>query len=344
MIESIDTLAGVTYQEAIRKILKGKGIGLFYETFGNAKEFIQDRAASSDHPLIRVQGLWAGKSHNYTDDYAQRAIVIAKNLEGIVMNTGYRNLLYSPFCEHRKDKGYIEELFRNIESIAPSLILVNSPISGGAFIKSTAKRYNEIHHNDKPAGDPGEFFGFSFDGLNAVDAQVMKYWKMYRKAIYRMIWNQHLNNTFNSKYFIENPLERTYRPGETDLKSYSAITGDMLPSEIANGWTLKTHSEQDRPKDPSGNKVVVLGPGRGKLEMKVNGKVIATAKHAEAERDHNTKKLTGRYLHRFSNWGFKYFKKSKKMGADGRIKLVHSGKSIGQIDTRYRQGTYRNKA
>jgi len=132
MIVFVDSLGGVKYPEVIAKLPKRYGTGYFFEEFGlAAKQIASD--LKNNRIFIRVQGLWAGKSHNYTDAHRKRAIEIARALNKTSTDLN-RAIYYSPFCEHLKDSAYMSALFNDIRKVAPRLYLVNSPIRGGSWV------------------------------------------------------------------------------------------------------------------------------------------------------------------------------------------------------------------
>lgn len=63
----VDSLGGIKYPEVMAKLPKKYGSGYFYEEFGLAKKQIE--LDIKTRVFSRTQALWAGKSHNYTDDH-----------------------------------------------------------------------------------------------------------------------------------------------------------------------------------------------------------------------------------------------------------------------------------
>jgi hypothetical protein len=314
MIIFIDTLAGVKYPDEIAKLPKRYGTGYFFEEFGNAKSQIA-KDLKSGRSFIRVQGLWSA-SHKYNDE--KKAIQIAKELNKL------GKLYYSPYCEAKEPAAKMLALFKKIEKVAPNLILVNSPISGGQWVDGYI---NEIHHNDKPSGMPKGQYIYSFDGLHQPDCDVEIYKKRHLndpKCIAFGIWALQHNAKINAKDKTPAKLRKCKPTVDLNNSLIFQIENAKAKVSLPKGWLYKSHSEQHHNVDPRANKPVILTP-KGK-----RFKQVTLDKHKLRESGSHD----GRQVWRFSQWGYK----------TGRVlEIKADGKLIGTVDGGFRQNEYREK-
>lgn len=314
MIIGVDTLAGVKYPEIIEKLPKKYATGYFFEEFGNAKKQIE-KDVKSGRCLVRVQGLWSA-SHKYNDE--KKAIKIAKELSKL------GQLYYSPYCEHKESAAKMLALFKKIEAVAPNLILVNSPISGGQWVDGYI---NEIHHNDKPAGMPKGEYIFSMDGLHQPDCDIEIYKARHLnnpKCIAFFVWALQHNCKINAKDKTPAKLRKCKPTKELNESLIFQVINSKQKVSLPKGWLYKSHSEQHQNVDPRANKPVILTP-KGK-----RFKSVSLGKHQLKESGTHD----GRQVWRFSKWGYQA----------GRVLEIRAdGKLIGTVDAAWRQNEYREK-
>lgn len=324
MIIFVDTLAGVKFPEIIAQLDPKYGTGYFWEEFGNAKKQV-NKDAKSGRTFIRIQGLWAGKSHNYTSEHRSKALKFARHIEQLAKENKKLDLYYSPFCEHKKDAKFMRQLFKELEKICPSVTLVNSPISGGQWLDGYV---NEIHHNDKPPGMPKGKHIYSMDGLHQPDCDITKYLKYLNdpNCIAFGVWGLQDNCKRNAK--DQTPaLERKCKPThDFHLSLIFQVEKRKLNVELQDGWIAKTHSEQHKDVDPRANKIVLVGP-KGKKQKKVSIGGIELQDGGLTEDKRNT--------WRSNLWGFKQPRSPMKVVADG--------KTVGNFDPAFRQNEWREK-
>lgn len=266
----VDTLAGVKFPEVIAQLAKEYGTGYFWEDFGNAKAQVE-KDAESGRTLIRIQGLWAGKSHNYTETHRAKALKFARHIEQIAKFNSTCDIYYSPFCEHRKDAAYMLKLFKELEKICPSVKLVNSPIKGGQWVDGYI---NEIHNNDKPAGMPKGKFIFSMDGLHQPDCDITKYLHYLENpnCIAFFVWALQDNCKKSSKDTTL-ALARKCKPThDLHLSMIFQLENKKQSVSLKAGTIWKTHSEQHKDIDPRANKGVFVGEVGRKYESVKVGK------------------------------------------------------------------------
>jgi hypothetical protein len=323
----VDTLGGVKYPEVIAKLPKKYATGFFYEEFGDARKLIQ-KEAKSGRAMLRIQGLWAGSSHNYGESHRKRSLQIAKELSKIAVATD-RIIYYSPFCEHKKDAAYMSKLLNEID-LLPNLIPVNSPISGGQWVTGFI---NEIHHNDKPAGMPKGQYIFSMDGLHQPNCNIEIYKAKYLNdpnCIAFYVWALQHNCKPNSKPESNiPPKQRQTKPSpDLDKSLIFQIENAKQKVSLAKGWTAKTHSEQHKPVEPTANKFVLVTP-KG-----VACKRVKVGKYDLRDGGFYTDSGQKRQTWRSNFWAYK---------AGRVVQVIADGKLIGTIDLPFREGDYKEK-
>lgn len=320
----VDTLAGVKYPEVIAQLPRKYGTRYFFEEFGNAKKQIV-RDIQSGRGLIGVQGLWAGKSHNYTSSHRVLAIKIAKVLNQISIQFG-KPIYYSPFCEHKKDKAYMLALFADIHKVAPKLILVNSPIRGGQFVNDP--RYiDEIHHNDKPPGMPKGKFIFSMDGLHQPDCDITNYlhYLSNPNCIAFFVWALQHNCKKNTKDLTPAKQRKCKPTHDLNMSLIFQLENKKQAVSLQKGHISKSHAEQHENVDMRANELTYIGP-KGARPKKVK---IGTMDLEESGITDD-----GRPVFRSNRWAYKA----------GRVATVLvDGKSVGTVDIPFRQNEWKEK-
>ena len=322
-IVCIDTLGGVKYPEVIAKIPKKNGTGYFWEEFGPAKGAIE-KDARSGRSYIRVQGIWS-KTHSFGSSDEGKAVRIAKEVQRLAVKYPKTLFEYSPYCEHRKDAKYMEALLRKLLTHCPKVALVNSPISGGQWVRGFK---NEIHHNDKPAGMPEGRFNYSMDGLHQLDCDIEKHKKVIQNPCCDawFCWALQNNCKPNSKPENNKPPKQRKTKPTPDLHTAMLFQVENAKQKVSlpKGWLYKAYAEQHTDVDSRANKPVILGPkgkrfrklSLGKIELKESGI------------------KDGRQVWRCNQWGF-------KIGRTLEIKA--DGKLVGTVDAAWRENELREK-
>lgn len=340
----LDLLSGAKYPEVVKKV-RGGCLGIFYEVdgFGNAHELIAWASRSKKWEAIRVQGVWKD-DHKFAAAEETLAINRAKKLQTIAENS-LVPIYYSPFCEHQRDAAYMLSLLQKIEKVAPKLLLVNTPVSGGQWINHP-KYIDEIHHDDKTAGIPKHQYFFSFDGKTStgngsVDADCEEYKRKYSKAKYFFFWITQFNLTKNAKPESKKPRkDRRCKPTQKLINSVYYHRKDKGNTTLPTSIVWKSHSEQhsdDTAGEWSANKPVAIIPNKAtKLQLvTLSGKVLATIT-SSVKYNHG-----GGWLYRFPSWGCDYANLAIKEQGSPTCKLVADGKNLGTLNPAYRAGKKR---
>jgi len=323
MIIGVDTLAGVKYPEVTAKLAKRYGTGYFWEEFGVARKEIE-ADLKVGRPIVRVQGLWAGKSHNYTESHRRRSLQIANALNAIGKAQGKR-IYYSPFCEHKKDTEYMSKLLWEIQTRFEFLIPVNSPINGGQWVIGYV---NEIHHNDKPAGMPRGEFIYSMDGLHQPDCDITRYthYLTNPNCIAFYVWALQHNAKRNAKDTTLAKDRKAKPTHDLNMSLIFQLETQKKKVKLADGHIIKTHSEQHKDVDPRANKLVYVGPkGSRPKSVKVGREQLV---------DSGVTPGDNRPVFRSSKWAY-------KMGRV--VRVFVDGKVVGTVDLPFRENEWRDK-
>lgn len=318
---------------------RSEAMGVFWDVFGDAEKVVRGWAQAGVEN-IRIQGQWAGKSHNYTDAHRKRALKIAKKVGALAREFPNTKFFYSPFCEHKKGAAYMRELLIDCRAAAGvdtlNTNMVNSPILGGSWVDGWV---NEIHPASKPGGMPKGSYLFSCDGTSCVDTDIESLKSQYKDAYIFFMWTYQFNLRKSGKDDGSTPpRERKAKPTEKLIESVKYLCATPFgDGTLRPGDTYKTHSEQhtDTPT-PKNNKPVLLTHVKAKRAiLQVGGRKVV-ADYTAPEVDHTTKKPTGRHLYRFDQWGYEI---AIKLGGFATVRV--GNEVVGHVDPGFRAGTFR---
>jgi hypothetical protein len=338
-------ILGGKYQDVVKRS-KAKHKALLCQTRDKflpditplTKTLAIDRTTES----IEWYGLW-DDGHSFSNKDDSLVISLAKKLEAIAQKAPEKDFYYAPYLEHRKSAAYMLKLFSNISTVAPSLTLVNSAISGGGEWLNHPT-YRDEYHLDGGLPKPKGIYLVSVDGRanekkghgnGSVD---MPHEKLVAEHPNAIIWMDWITQD-NGKYGPKDKRKRNERDAwlYPDLDdSVCFLTNDPGEMSLAKGHIWKSHGEQDEHKpipDADDNKPAYIsnGPQYKKVEIKtISGKVLETVtksvkfKHGPG------------YLYRFKRWGFKYAQLAKKDTGKFTCVLVCDGKEIGRFNPGFR--------
>lgn len=317
----LDTLAGARYAKRVYKnVPKCWMVGFFWEEFGPSRKFLLG-LCNKGYKFIRVQIFWGGSGHSYPKSLDTKALKITKEISEIQAKFPGTKIFVSPFCEHREKASRMEMLLSKMQSAAPNLTFVNSPISGGAYVKMPGV-INEVHHNDTPGGSPGAGYIFSYDGLHCTDSDVEKMKAKHKNASFFLFWVLQFNRKQNRKDTLP-PKARKLKPTGNQLKAVMYLANDKTVDTLNKKWQWKSDAEQHSNVDKRASKPVLLGPIKGDVYVKAGSKKIPLVySGTEHGGDHVYRSL--------KLFGFQMAKKNR------RVRVFVNGKSIGEIDPGFR--------
>lgn len=323
-----ETLGAAKFPDRLKFIPNEFGISAFWEEFGPAKAVLTQEAKLG-RSLEKIQGVW-DKDHDYNNEQAQRSEKIAKEVQKLALafpNTGWE---YSPLCEHRWNSSKITELLRKCKNLAPNVTILNSPIAPGQFVSGFK---NEVHFGGKLSKPHGPYNG-SWDGLHCVDSDIEDFKKDFIDAAELWYWIAQ----FNCHAWPKDP-RRTTKPDEKLINSILYIALNSKGKvKLRDGYIYKSHSQQDQPIDPQGNKPVVIQPigasKAKKVELVRKGKVVASLNYGGVTEDPNPKKRRHVWKH------YTYY--GHTLGS--LLTVLVDGKSVGTVNGGFRQNEYRNNS
>lgn len=325
-----DYLGGAKFENVILKShLPGYGGGFFWEQFGNAAG-LTIKCAKKDGfmPFIRIQGLWAGSSHNYRG-MERKASKIAVEVHKIASDFNKVQFYYSPFCENKDcPTAFLEDLHAKF---GDKLTIVHSANKGTPLYGLRKVIINETHGDYRPKGANA----YSYDGLSCINADSEKFKQGIEKLAYFMYWTSADNGRRN-----DSPTGVPAIPNRvhwTSVKLNESVFYQALNTRtevtLKKGNLGKSHADPDTPPNPKeDNKLVILSNVKGKdCKLVFNGNVIAKADFAGISHE------DGRSIYRFNKWGYELAKKSRS------LEVIINDINLGKIDPGFRNNEYRDK-
>lgn len=213
MIIAHDYILGAKYERAIIDgHPNGRGAGFLINVSGIPSSLgtIERLASTGKAPLIRVHGVWRD-NHDFGKTQKKQAIKRAKRLAPIIEKFPNIKWYYSPFLEPRNPrKRLYNSTLKACRKVLPACTkLVASSLEGTVLKHADV---TEMHHNGYH-NVPGKKF-FSFDGLDAFEADVPAWLNRANKAEVFFLWTASYN-------------------GKRD-------TGDKTPRKLRKNWANQT--------------------------------------------------------------------------------------------------------
>lgn len=324
-----EILGGAKYQRAaLANVPRDRGVKLFANTFGNAKPLAR-KFAERGHPIIAMQGTWAGDSHNYTGAHRKTAIREAVAFDNIASLFPTQDFYYSPYCEHNHGAAHMNELLEEIESKCEHLILFNSPNKNGVILP---RWLNEVHGDYNPRDLRGVEYMWACDGMSIYDCDFARWMREHERAILKWAWIAQ----FNCKHKTTEKLpinQRKVRPVKKQFLSIGYMEAGKSPdTNLPAKFTWKSHSDQsnDRPRGRE-QKPVLICPVASEYADLINEKGRRVHRLFRNGNYHD-----GRPLYRASKWGYEI---GQRYGRSLRLRI--NGKIYGTIDPGFRQNEYR---
>lgn len=316
-------------KEVLKSHPRGQGGGVFWEEFNHGKNtgkaVVTEWAnrGPSFMPFIRVQGLWAGSSHNYSGK-ANKARKIAAELNKIAIQFPEIDFYYSPYCEANDCD---QTLLNELKEKYPKLIIVHTPNKNKPLAKNGI--LNETHGDYQPA----QMDCFSYDGLSCINADSEKFKELIPKLVYFMYWTSEDNGRRNDSASAPPIPQRKHWMSVKMNKSITyQSTNTRAAANLPKTWTGKSHGDPDTTPNPKDdNKYVMLATIKADEVQLLNGsKVVERLKYSGVSHE------DGRYIYRSNKWGFEIAKKGRV------LKVRIKGKIEGEIDPGFRVNNYRN--
>jgi len=260
-VPCVDTLAGNKYCDLIlRELPEGfiPGFILNVDGFGNSGRCIHKLAQSKKFPAIRVHLTWYDNHVTPVSDFDKIARS-AKQVQDIQNANPGIQLLLSPVLEHNMSQAHLTTLTAKIKRYAPNVKMFNTPWKG-------AKPNNwitEVHGVSPSIPRAPEYF-VSFDGVGAVDEDVVAWLKRYRTSSVACIWDTRLNGRYD-----KDQRPRAKRDTYPDARYFRSLVRLSYPitnapsfwapvTKLPTGWLIKTHAEDTNGKGDRRDKPLVF--------------------------------------------------------------------------------------
>lgn len=325
----LDVLAGVKYQDVlVKEWPEGWALGIFAETFGDARKTIKAILDTGRCPVVRVQLIWSD-AHAFGDKDIPKVRELSRQYNKIAARYPRVKFYLSPFCEgnlKNPDK-YLDIVKRN----APNCEPVNT-VWNGALSK---KYINEIHGNKK-AVPSGRYF-FSYDGQACVDANVAADKSKYSSADIFFFWDAQFNGKHEPEDSTPRPLRKDF-PDSKLIDSVIWLKNQKGDCKLPAKWLAKSHAENKGTDDWRANKLLIISPIKAEeiLLKASNGQVIETLGYYGTYEG-------GLYRYYSDQYGFELSQKAIRIQGINRpvVDVVINGKIYGQINPAFREGSYR---
>ena len=328
----LDLLGLARYSDAtIRAFPRGFGIGVFSKVdgFGDALPNLEKILKTGKAPFCRIQLRWSD-THTFKPEDFPGIVKEAKRC--FYLKSKYPNVkfYFSGACEHRMSASNAMKLAQMVKAATPGVVYVNCPLSDGAIVPGAI---NEQHGAGSPRSPE---YSFSYDGHNCVDADVEKHKRDFKNATFFMFWNCQANGRWSSdpkKDPTKRPLRKHY-PVPEQILGWAYMANSKGVPNFPSKYIYKSYSDQHKstdgkPKGKDQKPVFVKLPKYKKVEIKRNGRLIATAPYFGTYEG-------GGFRYYCSEWAWKIAEK-----AGGICDVFGDGTKIGTIEPGFRQNDYR---
>lgn len=338
MMIGMDYLGGAKFPNILlRNHPTGFAAGFFDSTFGNIWGVVDKLAASGRCPLIRINGPWT--AHLYIPAQHDKAIFEALEKTKDAARK-YPSILFqfAPICENDNTTSAYASLLRICQIRSGSQMeIINSRGTRG---REVAGFKSEVHGNTpRPRGA----YQYSYDGTNAVDADVEKDKVTHSRAGVFFLWHPSFNLRYKTqlsadrhepKHVIENdtapPKERNCKPTKELIESLARLGGPINGTPRLNrGDIWKSHADRNNtPPAPREYKPVFITPTSvARIELRDGDRVVATS----APR---TTFVDDRFVYRFDQFGYQIAGKV--------VDVYAGGRKIGSVNPAFRGGDFRS--
>ena len=338
MLFGMDYLGGAKYPNILlRNHPTGWAAGFFDSTFGRIWGVVDKLAASGRCPLIRINGPWT--AHRYVPAEHDNAIFLALG-RTIGMAAKYPALKwqFSPVCENDvTGRSYSDLLERCKVVAADDIEIINSRGTRGRDVRGFK---SEVHGNTPT---PSGAYQYSYDGTNAVDADVIKDLETRKRAGVFFLWHPAFNLRYKTqlsadrhepKHVIENdtapPKERECKPTPELIASLARLGRPINGNpKLSRREIWKSHADRNNtPPAPREYKPVFITPvSAPRVELRDGDRVIAVSSP-------RSKFVDDRFAYRFADFGYQI--------SDKVLDVYANGKKIGSVNPAFRAGDFRS--
>lgn len=316
--QCFDTLAAPLFPGAVRSIPNEKCIRFFAETFTDGFPLAK-KELESGRQYLGIDLLWSD-THSYGDSDIPSLRRLAKKYDPLCAKYPGKVEL-SPFTEHNLTNP--DKYLDIAQASAPDCTIVNSVWNG-----SYSRKYkNEIHGNHSPPS-VGRY-NYSFDGTNALDADVTAAKKKYAKAERFYLWTPRDNCrwSMNDSRSRAERIRDCAKPTVEFYDSVEYLFTDKGDTHLPPKWISKSHAERHDLTDPKGDHLLFISPIKSsEIVLKRSAKVVAKLPYF------------GPYL----DSRFRYYYSDYAYHLGSNLEVWINGKEIGKINAGFRDGAYRD--
>lgn len=313
-------------------LLAGHPIGFgnvtFTNTFGDAYKAIDDLLGRGDIPYQEYNLKWSD-THSFSPRDFPAIVAEAKRYSNLANKYPNVECYFSGATEHQLNVRDAQDLANRVLAVIPErCIYVNNPWEGkGAFLKTTARIWNEVHGvNAQPPRIGGPFI-FNYDGSNCVDSNVTALKQRFRNAKKFVFWGPPNNGRLTSGDPTPRPQRKAW-PTIDWFNSVAYLTNDRGNTKIPDNFIYKSHADRhSTPPEFRAYKPVLITPVRApQFNLVKNGKVVLTSSASQPFAD-------GRVRYYFPEFGYKTQER-----AGGELELRANGRVWGKISPAFRDG------
>ncbi len=287
-------------------------------------------------PAVFAIGLWRD-SHDFKRSDDEFVVNKAKELQKLYNG---KPIYYMPFLEDKLSAAFKEVTFAKIRAVAPSLDLVNNPITGGEYVQGML---NELHYGTAPKGTkpPQHLMIYCFDGFNAFDSNFTKWLQLAEGAHMFSIWLAVYNCRLNTNDNTARPNRKSYPLPEHYQQGEYMLAHPQEKTDFKKPKLYKSNADRHKPGnlDPRADTpVFIINANKKELIVKdKNGNKVFSAQNSGEDRDQ-----PGFYIYRPATlkWPHQWAKQAVKASGSSLCTVVMDNKTIGKIDLCYRDGYY----
>lgn len=315
-------------------------VGRVEDFKGNPKDTFNAMYKNAKFPAVFAIGLWRD-NHDFKRSDDDFVVEKAKELQRAF--TG-KPIYFMPFLEDRLSASHKKETYEKIRRVAPKLLIVDCPITGGEWCLTAD--YFEVHYSSKPRGrkPPQHLMIYCFDGVNAFDGDFQKLRDMAKGAHMFSIWLAVYNVRLNTNDTTPRPNRKSYPlPEHYEQGEYMLAHPRAANSSMKKPRLYKSNADRHKPgkQDPRADTPVFsINKNKNELVVKdAKGKKVFSAQNVAA--DKHTK---GNWLYRPSTlkWPFQWSDQAFKQSGKYLCTVEIEGEVVGTVDLSYRDYPYKS--
>lgn len=326
----LDLLGAARYRDlAIREMPAGWALGVFGTgVFGDSRPVVR-ALLGSRCPVARVHLLWSD-THSFGEREIKAAVAEAKRWKDIAKDHG-RAFQVSPWCEHNASAAMVKRVIDAVMQVLPDATPINTPWKGSVVPGIRT----EVHGNHaKPKGP----YQWSYDGLDARDADNEHYAQEYGDAEIEWLWCSQMNGRKNANDTTPRPQRKAWPTPEL-IDGIVYLHRARGPAKLPKRWIWKAFADQHMvPPEPRALKPVLISPVKAaRFELVADsGQVVAVSSGSQPFSD-------GRFRYYWPTFGHLLAQKAQRLQGHSTCKLVAGGKVYGTVEPGFRINEWRNK-